>query len=173
MNLVAVRRLPFLLIGLFCVGLLGFGYFLQFQLGLDPCPMCIFQRLCYMGVGAVALVAALHGSRHLFRTLYALLALLLALIGAGIAGRQTWLQHLPPDQVPECGPGLEFMLEQYPLWDTVKKSLIGTGDCANVEWQFLSLSIAEWSLVCFLLIALWLILILRHPPTRPYLDRFT
>ena len=159
-------RLFFGLLLLLCLGLLGYGYFLQFHDGLEPCPMCIFQRLCYMGVAAVALLATVHGPQRAGVTVYALLAAMFAAIGAAIAARQTWLQHLPEDQVPECGPGLEFMLQAYPLLDVVKTALRGTGECAAVDWTLLGLSIAEWSLVCFtgmvLALLLYPLLRLRH-----------
>ena len=142
-------RLIFALTSFVCLGLLGFGYYLQFFEHLEPCPMCIFQRLCYFGIAIIAGIAALHNPRTLGSRVYAVFGLLLAAIGAGIAGRQTWLQHLPPDKVPECGPGLDFMLEMYPLGETIMKTLRGSGDCAVVDWSFLTLSIAEWSIVCF------------------------
>jgi disulfide bond formation protein DsbB len=132
-----------------CVALLAYGYYLQFHDGLEPCPMCIFQRLCYMAVAAVGIVATVHGPQRLAATLYAALALGFAGVGAGIAGRQVWLQHLPPERVPECGPGLEFMLEVYPLLDVIRTALRGTGECASVNWTFLGGSIALWSMVCF------------------------
>ncbi|MGR8949808.1 MAG: disulfide bond formation protein B, partial [Gammaproteobacteria bacterium] len=94
--------------------------------------------------------------------IYAALGFVAAAIGGGIAGRQTWLQHLPPDQVPECGPGLDFMLEMYPLGETIMKTLRGSGDCAVVDWRFLSFSIAEWSIVCFgALVVLFITLFIR------------
>ena len=140
------NRVFFLLLGLGCLGLLGYGYYLQYFQELEPCPMCIFQRLCYMAITAIALIGAAHGRGP---RVYSILAGIAASIGAGIAARQTWLQHLPPELVPECGPGLEFMLEVYPLLETLERALKGTGDCAEVSWRFLGFSIAEWSLVCF------------------------
>ena len=142
-------RLVFTLTSLACLALLGFGYYLQFFQHLEPCPMCIFQRLCYFGIALIAGIAALHNPRTLGARVYAVIGFIIAAIGAGIAGRQTWLQHLPPDQVPECGPGLDFMLEMYPLGETIMKTLRGSGDCAVVDWSFLTLSIAEWSIACF------------------------
>lgn len=169
MNLFSSTRMPFLLLFIATAGLLGFGYYLQFAQGLEPCPMCIFQRLCYFAAGLVALLAGMHGSRGGARRLYAALILLASLIGAGIAGRQSWLQHLPPEQVPECGPGLDFMLEMYPLWDVVTKALKGTGECAEVNWTFLNLSIAEWSLICFIAMTVWTLLIWFIRPAQPTL----
>ncbi|MEM7469575.1 MAG: disulfide bond formation protein B [Pseudomonadota bacterium] len=143
------NRAIFGLCAVTAIALLGYGYYLQFYEHLDPCPMCIFQRICYFFLAIVAAAAAIHHARGIGHRVYSTLCLLVAGLGAGIAGRQTWLQHLPPDKVPECGPGLDFMLEMYPLGETIMKTLRGSGDCAVVDWQFLTLSIAEWSLVCF------------------------
>ncbi|MGE0483419.1 MAG: disulfide bond formation protein B [Gammaproteobacteria bacterium] len=161
-------RLLFAATALTCAGLLGFGYYLQFHDGLEPCPMCIFQRLCFMAVGLVALLGALHGPRDRGAIAYGTLAAVAATVGGAIAARQVWLQHLPEDQVPACGPGLEYMLEMWPLAEVIKKALRGTGECASVDWTFLGGSIAEWSLACFAgLLAMHLAAIvhrLRRPP---------
>ncbi|MEQ8661023.1 MAG: disulfide bond formation protein B [Gammaproteobacteria bacterium] len=142
-------RLVYGLTALTCIALLGYGYYLQYHDGLEPCPMCIFQRLCFMGVALVCAVGAAHGPRGRGRYVYGGLTVLLALTGAAIAARQVWLQHLPEDRVPACGPGLEYMLEMYPLAEVIRTALRGSGDCALVDWTFLGLSIAEWSLGCF------------------------
>ncbi len=145
----AVSRAGYALLALGVAGLLGFAYYLQFSLGEDPCPLCIFQRVAYFAAGVVALVATLHGSRGVARRFYSSLIGLAGLSGFGIAARQTWLQHLPKDLVPECGPGLSFMLEHYAAFDILQKVLRGSGECAEVGWTFLGFSIAEWSLLCF------------------------
>lgn len=142
-------RFLFALTAVGCAALLGFGYYLQFAEHIEPCPMCIFQRLCYMAIVVVTLLGALHGPQRGGVYVYAVMTSLAALVGAGIAARQTWLQHMPAEQVPACGPGLEFMLEQFPLAQVIKQALRGTGECAAVDWTFLSLSIAAWSLLCF------------------------
>jgi len=147
-------RFFFLIIVLVCAGLLGYGYYLQFVEGLEPCPLCIFQRVAYITVLAVAFIGMLHGPGRIASMLYSGLIGLAALTGAVIAARQVWLQHLPPDQVPECGPGLDFMLEVFPLIEAIGMVFSGSGECAEVGWTFLSLSIAEWSLVCFTVLAL-------------------
>lgn len=152
------NRAFFALVAMGCFGLLSFGYYLQFYQDLEPCPMCIFQRLCYMAAAVFAIIGAVHGPQRVGAIVYTLAITLAAAVGGGIAARQTWLQHLPPELVPECGPGLEFMLEMYPLLETIERSLRGTGDCAEVAWTFLGLSIAEWSVVCFIgifTIAVW------------------
>ena len=139
---------------LLCAALLGFGFYLQFHRGLAPCPLCIFQRLAYMGAGLVALLGLLQGPRNpRWVWGYGGAIAMLALAGAAVAGRQVWLQHLPPDQVPECGPGLNYMLNTFPLSQTLRMVFTGSGECAEVHWTFLSMSIAEWSLIWFLLIA--------------------
>lgn len=156
------KRLNFALIALGCSALLAYGYHLEYPkfpdlsvIGLEPCPMCIFQRLCYFALIGVTGIAAIHNPARLGRQVYGLGATTIALIGASIAARQTWLQHLPPEKVPECGPGLEYMLDFYPIAEVVKKALTGSGECAEVSWTFLRLSIAEWSLLCFVVFALW------------------
>lgn len=148
------KRVPFAAIAIACATLLGYGYYLQSFKGIEPCPLCIFQRICYFGIVIFALVAAIHGPRRIMRAAYGFLIAIVAGIGAAIAARQIWLQHLPPDQVPECGPDLSFMLEAYPLTETVARMLRGTGDCAEIKWTFLGLSIPEWSLGCFSLLAM-------------------
>ena len=147
-------RVLFALTALGCAALLGFGYYLQFGMHIEPCPMCIFQRLCYMAIVIITVLGALHGPRRGGIYVYGVLTTIAAMTGAGIAGRQTWLQHLPEDQVPACGPGLAYMLEQFPLAQVIKQAFIGTGECATVDWTYLSLSIAEWSLICFSVISI-------------------
>jgi len=139
-----------------CALLLGYGYYLQYVQGLDPCPLCQVQRAFYYLVGISFAAGAVHG--RLFPA-YGSLAALFAIGGIGTAGRQVWLQHLPPDKVPQCGPDLEFMLKNLPLSRTLEKLFTGTGECAVVDWTFLGLSIAEWSLLSFAALAggaLWL-----------------
>ncbi len=149
-----ITRLFYLTVFVGCLGLLGFGLYLEHGQGLEPCPLCVFQRIAFIAVTLIALTAAIHNPKSWLRFLYFGLTLIAAGIGAAIAGRQTWLQHLPPELVPECGPGLDYMLEVFPFAEAVKLILSGSGECAEVQWTFLSFSIAEWSLVCFSLIIL-------------------
>src|SRR5688572_19330730 len=148
---------PFFLLGAAtCAALLGFGYYLQYVQGLDPCPLCLVQRGFFYAVGGVLLIAALHGRG---RAVYGGFAALFAAGGLAAAGRQVWLQHLPPERVPQCGPDLYFMLENFPLSHTLQTLVKGTGECAVVDWSFLGLSIAEWSLGWFAVLfayAVWL-----------------
>jgi disulfide bond formation protein DsbB len=157
-------RAAFALAALACALLLSFGYYLQYFRGLDPCPLCLVQRGFFYAVLAICLVGALHGRA---RGVYALTAFAFAGGGAAVASRQVWLQHLPADKVPQCGPDLYFMLENFPLSQTLQRLIAGTGECAVVDWTFLRLSIAEWSLAWFVglaLYALWLAF--RREPAR-------
>jgi protein dithiol:quinone oxidoreductase len=150
----SLQRLGHLLIFLVCAVLLGFGYYLEYEKGLDPCPLCMLQRLFFLVIGLAGFIAAIHNPKSLgMIRIYSGFLVLFSMMGATVAGRQIWLQHLPPDQVPECGPGLEYMLEVYPLGETLAKILKGTGDCAEVDWTLLGLSIAEWALISFILLA--------------------
>jgi protein dithiol:quinone oxidoreductase len=135
-----------------CAGLLAFAYYLQYFQNQDPCPLCILQRVAFLDMMIVFAVAAVHGPKRRGAVVYSGLLFVMAAMGAGIAGRQVWLQHLPPDKVPACGPGLEYMLERFPLGEALRKIFAGSGECAEAGWRFLGLTIAEWSL-------LWLVLL--------------
>ena len=154
-----------MLVALACALLLAFGFYLQYGQGLQPCPLCLVQRGFFMAVMAVCLVAALHRPGRLGTVIYALAAAAFSLGGAAVAGRQVWLQHLPPDKVPQCGPDLFFMMENFPLARTLKTLVSGTGECAAVDWTFLRLSIAEWSLLWFAAFFLYCLWLAR--PSRP------
>jgi disulfide bond formation protein DsbB len=151
------KRIAYLLGALICAALLGFGLYLQHVEGLEPCPLCVFQRVAFIALGLVFVVAALHGPGKTGAAVYALLGGLFALTGAGIAARHVWLQSLPPDQVPACGPGLSYMLEQYAVTRMLEKVLSGSGECAEAGWRFLGLTIPGWSLLWFVLLGVALV----------------
>lgn len=130
-----------------CCGLMGFALFAQHVLLLDPCPLCVFQRVAVIAIGLVFLGAALHDPAGAGRFVYVLLLALAAIGGAAVAGRHAWLQQLPPDQVPSCGPGLDYMLETLPFTEVLGKVFTGSGECAEIVWQFLGLSMPAWVLV--------------------------
>lgn len=143
-------RAWYLAVVLACAGLMGYALYLQHRMFLDPCPLCIFQRLAVIWIGAWALLAALHNPAGFARKLYAALVVLGAAAGAAVAGRHVWLQNLPPGEVPECGPGLSYMLETAPFLDVLRTVLLGDGNCAEVQWTFLGLSMPAWTLLWFL-----------------------
>ncbi len=149
------NRLLYAAPALACAGLLGFAYYLQYFDSQDPCPLCLVQRGFYYAVLATFALAATHGPKKTGNTVYCGIAALWALGGFGVAARQVWLQHLPADQVPACGPDLFFMLENLPVLRTIEKLFAGSGQCAEVNWRFLGLSIAEWSLAWFAALALY------------------
>lgn len=156
------RRALYLLGFLACAGLIAFALYLQHKLGEDPCALCIFQRVAVVALGAVLLIAGLHNPQTVGNRIYALLALVVASVGGSIATRHVWLQHLPKDQVPECGPGLSYLMETQPWLQVFQNVLKGSGECAEVGWTFLRLSIPEWTLICFALFVLLALFQLRN-----------
>jgi len=165
-------RLACGLAALAAAGLLGFGYFLQHVKGIEPCPLCLVQRAFFYLLIIVFMLCAIHGPGNLGRRLYGLVAMLFAAGGFATASRQVWLQHLPADKVPACGPDLTYMLENLPLARTLEKLFAGSGQCAEVKWTFIGLSIPEWALgwfAAFFLLGLWLLI---HRTKKP-VDKLT
>ena len=146
-------RTYFLLGFLFCVGLILTAFYFQFVDGLSPCPLCISQRIMVVAVGLIMLAAFLHNPGPTGVRVYAVLGFLVELGGASISARHVWIQHLPADEVPACGPGLAYMFQYFPLSDTLRAMVTGTGDCAKVDWSLLGLSMPAWVLACFAFLA--------------------
>ena len=141
---------------------MAFALYLEHHQGLEPCPLCVFQRIGLIGLGLISLIACLHNpvSRG-FKRGYAFLGLIAIVWSAGVAARHVWLQNLPPDQVPSCGPGLDYWVDTLPLKSVFKEVLTGSGECALVDWSFLGQSLPVWSLAFFsvlTLISLWQLL---------------
>lgn len=138
-----------------CVAILGYAIYLQLHDGLEPCPLCIFQRIAFAALAVVFLLGALHAPAGAGgRRAYGVLAGLAALTGAGIAGRHVWL-HLNPPAMPSCGPGLDYLRETLSATNLVRRVLQGSGDCGLIDWTFLGISMPGWSLVCFLVLGAW------------------
>jgi disulfide bond formation protein DsbB len=157
-------RLAFTAGFLVCAGLIGFAYYLQYFEGQDPCPLCIVQRVLFFALAVLFLIAALHGPARTGAMVYGGLLTVTAGLGAAVAARHVWLQYLPPDRVPECGPGLDYLLRKYSGPEVLARILKGSGECAESGWSLLGLSIAGWSLVWFVLLAayaVWLTLAAR------------
>lgn len=162
-------RLWYLVAAVCCAGLMGFALYTQHRMFLDPCPLCIFQRLAFVWIGLVALLGAIHNPGQVGQRVYSGLMVLGSVLGGFVAGRHVWLQSLPPGQVPECGPGLSYMLETAPFLDVLKTVLLGDGNCADVQWSFLGLSMPAWTLLWFLglgLATVFLTLINRQGHSR-------
>lgn len=142
------------------IGLMSYAIYAERVLYLDPCPLCITQRMFYVGIGLFAFIGMLTMKVSWIQRLAAGLMALCAVGGIATAGRQVWLQHLPKDQVPECGPGLQYWLENEPWLQTLSLLFKGDGNCAEVVWTFMGFSMGEWSLAWFvglLLVALTLL----------------
>jgi len=132
--------------------------YLEEILGLAPCPLCMTQRIFVVLWGGIALLAALHNPVGWGQKVYASLCALAAVGGGAIAVRHVWLQHLPPEEVPACGPSLEYMLETLPFSETLNLVLMGDGNCAETLWTFLGLTIPEQTLImasAVTLVCLW------------------
>jgi disulfide bond formation protein DsbB len=137
---------------LVCLVLLGYALYAQYGLQLEPCPLCIFQRLAVVAMAAVFLLAALHNPGRNGTLAYAAMLGVAGAAGMAIAGRHVWLQNLPPEKVPACGPGLEFMLDAFPLFEVLEVVLTGSGECASIDWSFLGLSMPACVLIAITLL---------------------
>lgn len=143
-------RIWFLLGFISCFLMLSVGAYFQIVEEMEPCPLCISQRIAILATGIIFLIAAIHNPKRCGLKIYSTLGVITALCGAGISIRHVWIQNLPADEIPECGPGLGYVFDNFPLLDTIKLMLNGTGDCAEILWTFLGLSIPGWTLVAFL-----------------------
>ncbi len=138
---------------IYVTALILFAVYSEHVMEMIPCSLCITQRFFFILVGVIGLIAAIQNPKAWGRQLYPTLGFLLALIGAAFASRQLWLQSLPEDQVPACGPGLSYILEAFPPVEALKLLLKGDGNCAHVD-RILGLSYALWSLMAFVLLLL-------------------
>jgi disulfide bond formation protein DsbB len=152
-----LRRRSGNLIGfLACAGLLAFGYYLQFVVGLEPCPLCIIQRLILLATGIAFLVAAVHHPvRRWAARSYGIVIALIALSGASVSARHVWIQHTPEALRPACGPGLDFLISTFGPFEVLQRVLRGSGECGTVDWTLLGLSIPEWTLGAFIVLGAW------------------
>jgi len=147
-------RLIFLYIFLFCVLLLGIALYMENVMGLEPCPLCMTQRLFFAMAGLIALAAFIHNPKELGKSIYGFVCAAFSFGGGGFAIRQIYLQHLPADQVPACGPSLGYMIEVFPMSEVLAAMLSGDGNCAEVVWRdpVIEMNIPEWSLLGFFML---------------------
>lgn len=149
-----------------CVSLLAYAYYAQSVMHLEPCPLCIFQRIGVFVLGVMFLIAALHDPEAFGRRVYAVLLTLAALATIGVAARHLYIQSLPPDAVPACGASLDFMLKVFSLSEVLVKVLTGDGECAKINWRFLGLAMPAWVLISALVLGAWglWVNLRRQPP---------
>lgn len=151
------------LIALATAAAMGFAFYLQYVEYMEPCPLCMTQRIFVGLTGVIALAAAIHHPGRTGYRIYASTGLVAALTGGSFSARHVWLQMLPPEQVPACGPSLSYMLETLPVGETLRIMLTGDGNCAEELWSFLGLSIPAWTLLIFIgLVAANLVLFLGN-----------
>jgi len=157
-------RTSFLLGFVVCFGLLGFALYAEYYLGMTPCPLCVLQRIAFLFMALFFLLGGLHAPRGTSRWAYVGLVLAGAIGGIVIAGRHLWLQSLPPDQVPSCGPGIGYLFDAFPLATMLRKVFSGSGECAAVQ-PILGLPMPAWSLIWFVVLGVLAIVAARrrHP----------
>jgi len=126
---------------------MGFALYAQYVLMLDPCPLCVFQRIATIFLGIVFLVAASHNPGRLGAGVYAALVLVMAGGGVAVASWHVYLQSLPADKVPSCGPGFEYIMGNFALFDALSLIFQGSGECAEVVWRLLGLSMPTWVII--------------------------
>jgi disulfide bond formation protein DsbB len=148
-----------------CAAMFSYAIFAEKVLGFVPCPLCMFQRVCIVTLCIVFLIAALHPARRVGAFVYGILILLAAGATSGVAGRHVWIQHQPPGTVPSCGAPLDNLLQMFPLLEVIRRVMTGGGECSNIDWTFLGVSMPGW--VLFSAVMLGLVGILNnivYPP---------
>ena len=149
-----------------CACLLAYAYYAQYVMHLEPCPLCIFQRIGIFALGVMFLIATLHEPAAFGRRVYAVLLSLAALATIGVALRHLYIQSLPTDAVPACGASLDYMLKIFSLSEVLVKVLTGDGECAKVTWEFLGLAMPAWVLISAIALGAWglWVNLRRQPP---------
>ena len=155
-----------LLTSLTCAGLLGTALYMEYVSGLVPCALCLAQRATFALIGVACLLYML--PFYTSRLIFSLVAFISSTLGVWLASRQLWLQSLPEDEVPACGPNIYFMIERFPLTESLQTMLMGSGSCAEVHWTFLTLSIPGWTLLFYLLTACISIVLMIFRGPRPF-----
>ncbi|WP_349678479.1 disulfide bond formation protein B, partial [Marinimicrobium sp. UBA4509] len=136
------------------MAMMAVALYMEHAMGLEPCPLCVSQRIFVILVGVWALLAFLHHPGRIGRGIYAGLGVLSAVAGGAVSSRQLWLQSLPASEVPACGPGVDYILDTFPLLDALRVMLTGDGNCAEVAWSLFGISIPGWTLIGFILLGL-------------------
>jgi disulfide bond formation protein DsbB len=163
-------RAWFLLVAVACASMVTYALYVQHVDFLDPCPLCILQRVAVMCIGAIGLLAAIHGPGKAGRWIYGVLLIFGGAVGMAISGRHLWLQNLPADQVPDCGMGLNYMLETMPVADVLREVFYGSGECAEVIWSFLGISMPGWTFIWYAVFTIGTITLLARSARTRVID---
>jgi len=153
------RRTGNLLGFLVCTGLIAYALFCQYGLHLDPCPLCILQRVSVITAGLLFLAAYVQAPGDRGSRVYGVLIDVAALGGILVAARHIWVIAQPPGTVAECGASLEYMMDVLPLHEVLGKVLSGSGECAKIDWMFLGLNMPTWVLMSLVGVGLWGVLV--------------
>ena len=158
-QLLLTRRIGNLAGFLACVALIATALYLQYVVGVEPCPLCMMQRLAVMATGIAFLAAAIHHPGRIGAHLYGALIAVLSLAGLAVAGRHVWLQYMPADKRPACGPGLDYLFRAFGPFEAVGRIFRGSGECGTVDWTLLGLSIPHWTLLAFVVFTAWAVVL--------------
>lgn len=130
--------------------MLAYAYYVQYVDYLDPCPLCLVQRFIILVIGLLFLLTLIYPPQLVYRKIFSVLIIIVSIIGSIFSARHVWLQNLPADEVPACGPGLSYMLENFPVGSVLSDLFTGSGECAEITWRFLGLSMPSWTLITFI-----------------------
>lgn len=153
------RRIGNLIGFIVCAALMGYALYAQHVLGLEPCPLCVFQRVAVISVGVLFLVAALHNPGRTGSRVYAALLLVAVIAGIGLSSRHIWIQSQPPGTVASCGASLDYLMDILPVTEVITRVLTGSGECGKVDWTLLGLSMPWWVLFALVALGVWATLV--------------
>jgi disulfide bond formation protein DsbB len=153
------RRVGNLLGFLACVALMAYALYAQHVLGMEPCPLCVFQRVAVVAVGVLFLMAALHDPGQRGARVYTALLLIAVIAGVAISSRHVWIQAQPPGSVAACGASLDYLMDIMPVTEVITKVLTGSGECGKVDWTLLGLSMPWWVLFSLAALGVWATLV--------------
>lgn len=149
-----ITLIPFLT----CAGLLAYALYVEHVMFLMPCNLCILQRVVFICIGLLYVLATFKPALHWGRKVFGVLLLITTACGIALASKHVWMQGLPPELVPDCGPSLQMMLENSSVWDALSTVLSASGNCADIQWEFLGMSMPTWTLICFIGLFIYTIL---------------
>jgi|TARA_B100001250_G_scaffold221463_1_gene189937 disulfide bond formation protein DsbB len=135
---------------IFALSLILYALYAQYILNLEACPLCIFQRVAVILAGILFLICAIHSPKEIMAKVYHLMITSTCFLGMGISARHVYLQNLPPDKIPSCGPGLGYLFDTFPIFEVLRMIFTGSGECAVINWSFIGLSMPSWVFICFL-----------------------